>query len=545
MIDAQFIRDLGVIIIAAAVFGLGARRLRLPTIVAYLIAGLLLGPGVGLVTLSDSLELISETGIVLLLFLVGLELSLDKIKGVGMATLVAGLIQVGFTLAGGFAVCRLLGLPKGESLFLALALTFSSTVVAVKLLEEKHEFNRLHGRIAVGILLLQDMVVIFVLTLMDGMQAGARPDWSVLLSGLGRAFGGMAVLLALVLGASRLLLPRAFAWAARFPETLLIWSLCWCFFIVAGALGLGLSPESGGFLAGVSLAQLPYNHDLRRRVHPLMHFFIAVFFVALGIRMNWHTALTLWPAALVLTLFVLAGKFIVVMWTLARMKFDERTAHHTASALAQVSEFSFVLMAAAAGAGWVEEQTTSLVGLVGLATLSIGSCWIVSNERVYAWMRRLGLLRIFGGTKGKERAQEKDRTLRGHVIVVGMNTLGRMLARRLHERGEVVLAIDTDPGKLKDLPCPTMLGNVEYLPVLEEAGISQAKLLVSALRIEPTNDLLAYRCQSAGIPCGIHVVDLSVVDNLLAMDVDYLMIPKIDGIKLQSRMLREQGTLKT
>ena len=124
-----------------------------------------------------------------------------------------------------------------------------------------------------------------------------------------------------------------------------------------------------------------------------------------------------------------------------------------------------------------------------------------------------------------------------------MNTLGREIVRRLHERGEQVLALDTDPHKLQGLPCETLLGDVEYLSVLEEAELSHARLLVSALRIEPTNDLLAYRCKQVGIPCSIQAVDLSSTDNLLEMDVKYLMIPKVDGIKLQTRELQRRGLL--
>jgi Trk K+ transport system NAD-binding subunit len=130
------------------------------------------------------------------------------------------------------------------------------------------------------------------------------------------------------------------------------------------------------------------------------------------------------------------------------------------------------------------------------------------------------------------------------VIVVGMNSLGRQIVKLLHERGETVLAVDTDPAKLEDLPGHTLLGSAEYLTVLQEAGLERAKLLVSALRIEDANDLLAYRCQSAGVASAIHVVDLSVVDNLLDLGADYLMIPKVDGVKAQMKKLRDMTLLK-
>lgn len=542
--ESGFVQQLTLIIVAAAAFAVVARCLRMPTIVAYLAAGLLLGPGTGWVEVTPSLETFSEAGIVLLLFLVGLELSLDKIKGLGTAVLWAGFIQVGATAVGGFLISLVLGMALREAVFLSMALIFSSTVVVVKLLEEKHQLDHLHGRIAVGILLLQDLVVIALLTLTKTFEPGVplglgAVGWNVL-----KALGAMAALLAATMSTARYLLPRPFAWAARSPATLLIWSLCWCFFVVAAAHWLHLSPESGAFLAGLALAQLPYNHDLRRRVHPLMNFFIAVFFVALGLRMPIAEAAGQWWPALVLTAFVLGGKFLIVAFSLARLRFSERTTFLTALSLTQISEFSFILAASAMASGWVGADMLSLVGLVGLASIALSSSAIVFQEHLYVAALKRGWLRFLRAAR-HDLERPHGRSLHQHIIVVGMNTLGRDIVRRLHARGETVLAIDTDPRKLADLPCQTSLGNVDYLSVLEDAGLKEARLLVSALRIEPANDLLAYRCRQFNIPAAIQLVDLSVVDNLLEMDVKYLMIPKIDGMKLQNRVLQEHGFLPT
>lgn len=540
--ESGFVQQLTLIIVAAAAFAVAARRRRLPTIVAYLAAGLLLGPATGWVEATPSLETFSEAGIVLLLFLVGLELSLDKIKGLGTAVLWAGVIQVGATAVAGFLISLLLGMGLKESLFLAMAVIFSSTVVVVKLLEEKHQLDHLHGRIAVGILLLQDLVVIALLTLTKTFEPGVPLSLGTLGWNVLKALGAMGALLAATMATARYVLPRPFAWAARSPATLLIWSLCWCFFVVVAAHWLHLSPESGAFLAGLALAQLPYNHDLRRRVHPLMNFFIAVFFVALGLRMPIAEAAGQWWPALVLTLFVLGGKFLIVAFSLARLRFSERTSFLTALSLTQISEFSFILAASAMASGWVGADMLSLVGLVGLASIALSSSAIVFQEPLYVAALKRGWLRFLRAAK-HDPERPHGHSLHQHIIVVGMNTLGRDIARRLHARGETVLAIDTDPRKLADLPCETCLGNADYLSVLEDAGLESARLLVSALRIEPANDLLAYRCRQFNIPAAIQVVDLSVVDNLLEMDVRYMMIPKIDGMKLQNRVLQEDGFL--
>ena len=542
MTESAFLQQLGLIVVGAAVCGFVARSLKLPSIVAYLIAGLILGPWTGLVKVTGSLELISEAGIVLLLFLVGLELSLDKIKGVGKVVLLAGVAQVSLSFAGGFYLAGFIGFEATEAVFLALALTFSSTVVAVKLLEQKQQFDSLHGRIAVGILLFQDLVVIVLLTLLSGFEPGTELNWHVAGASVLKALGKMALLIVVVLAMSKYVLPKPFAWIARSPAGLFIWSLCWCFFVVSAAHWLHLSEETGAFLAGISLAQLPYNRDLRRRVHPVMNFFIAVFFVSLGVQMDLGAATRDWDLTLYLATFAIVGKFAIVMFTLARLKFGERTAHFTATTLAQISEFSFILTAVAVQSGWIEDRILALVGLVGLVTFSISACFIIYNNVLYFWSRHLGLLAVFSA-KRHDPVEARVQKHYGHIIVVGMNTLGREIVTRLHARGEQVLALDTDPHKLEGLPCETMLGDVEYFSVLEEAELSHARLLVSALRIEPTNDLLAYRCKQAGVPSSIQVVDLSVTDNLLEMDVKYLMIPKVDGIKLQNRELEERGLL--
>ena len=179
-----------------------------------------------------------------------------------------------------------------------------------------------------------------------------------------------------------------------------------------------------------------------------------------------------------------------------------------------------------------------------MVTFSVSACFIIYNELVYFWTRHLGLLKPFMARR-RDAGQARPVRHHHHVIVVGMNTLGREIVRRLHARGERLLALDTDPHKLEGLPCETMLGDVEYQSVLEEAELSEARLLVSALRIEPINDLLAYRCRQAGVPCSIQAVDLASTDSLLEMDVKYLMIPKVDGIKLQTRELQRRGFLKT
>jgi len=545
MIDEEFLRSLGIILLSAAAFVMLGRLIRMPAIVVYLLAGVVIGPVLGIVELTVDVELMTHIGVALLLFLVGLELSFDKIRDVGKVAIVAGIGQVVFTIIGGFILCYVLGFSYMDALFLATALTFSSTVVVVKLLDEKGELTSLYGRIAVGIFLVQDMVVIVIMTILHGLADQETMEAVPILLGIGRAFLGLALLLGLSLLASRYLLPKPFGWAARSPEMLLIWALSWCFLIVLLARTFGLSEEVGAFLAGLSLAQLPYNEDLRRRVHPLMNLFIAVFFVSLGIRLEAGAAIAQWLPTIILALFVIIGNPFIFMVIITRMGYGQRTSFLTSVTVAQISEFSFLFVLLGKDGNLIGDDIVSITTLIGVLTMAISAYMILYNHQLYNFFKRLGIFkwRLFN-PRGEEEPEVKSSELKDHIIVVGMNSIGRRLVEALTKKGETVLAIDTDPHKLRDLPGICLLGNVNYLSVLEEAGIERAKLLVSALHIEDTNDMLAYRCKSMHIPCAINVIDISLVDNLMEMDTDYLMIPKVDGMKAQLKKLKDMGYLK-
>ncbi len=532
--------DLGFIVVGAAVFAFLGKLVRMPSIVAYIFAGILLGPTFGLVEIDHSLELIAELGIALLLFLVGLELSLQKIKDLGRVGLALGGLQMFFTALGGFAVASLLGFGLLEAVFLAATVTFSSTVVVIKLLDQKGAMRRLYARISVALFLSQDIVVIVALTILSGLVGGGELELVTVAKNLGLAFGGMLVLLLVSLLAARYALPKPFAWAARSPDTVFIWALCWCFLVVLLAHAFHLSVEIGAFLAGIAIAQLPIHEDLHRRLHPLMSLFIAVFLVTLGIKMDLSGLGAMLPQALALSAFVLLLKPLIVFLILARMRFSEYTAFQVAVATGQVSEFAFILLALGLGSGLLDGSVASLGGLTGLITIGISSYLIIYSETLYRFFQRFHLLAIFRAKQDPD--PEETRENEAHIIVVGMNALGRELVQQFSLRGERVIAIDTDPKKLEGLgTAATMIGSVEYETVIEELGMRRAKLVVSALQIEDVNHLLAYRCRNLGVPCAVHAFDVSVVDDLLDLDTAYLLMPNVDGIVEQRELLEAQG----
>lgn len=536
---------LGLMIVVSAVLVLLLRRLKVPNILIYMAAGLVLGPALGLVETSlpgqedhGPIAIIGEVGIILLLFLVGLELSFDRIRDVGPVAVAAGLGQVVFTAAIGFGFALLLGYDLMSSFFLATALTFSSTVVVVKLLDMRGDLHALYGRIAVGIFLVQDLVVIIALTFLAGLQ-GAETDqaldpWEIAID-LGWAFGGMTIMLVGALVASKFLLPLPFKWIQRSTEGLLVWSVTWCFGMVLAAEAFSLSPEIGAFLAGVSLAQLGCAHDLMRRVHPIMNFFIAVFFVSLGANMDLSSAMDQWSAGLLLSLFVLLGNPFIFMVIISRFGYGEKTSFQTSVTVAQISEFSFIFASMGVAAQLIEGSILSVVALVGLITISASTYMILYSDELYTVVRRTGVLKIFFAQPEPEDLEEQEGRS-GHVVVVGMNGLGRRLAKALHERGETVLALDVDAYKLRDLPCEVMVGDIDHPDVLEHSGVLRAKLAISALKIENVNNLLAWRCRQAGVPVAIHGFDRSVCADLNTLDVTYVLDSKAQG----ARAMREK-----
>lgn len=547
------LRDLGYVVLGAAVVLVLTRPLRMPAILAYILAGLALGPLLQLLGASESLDRLSEIGVALLLFLVGLELSLDKVRGVGRVALLAGAGQVLITAAIAYAAAHLLGFDTRESALLALAVTFSSTIVVVKLLDQRGDLDVTYGRIAVGVLLVQDVLVLVVLTILAALGAtGEVPAAEGVLAsriwagggvagGLVRTVGGMAALGAVAFVAARHV-ARPFAWLARSLEALFVWSLCWCFLFILAAEVLGLSVEIGAFIAGVSLAQLPYNRELRRRVQPLVSLFIAVFFVTLGARMQLGAAAQYALAAVALSLIVLFVKPLALMSIVPRFGYDERTSFLASITLAQISEFSFVLAGLGFSAGLLDNATLSLVGVAGVVTIGVSSYVIAHSDALYAWFASTGALKPFRAAQGGEPLPEPLPA--GHVIVVGLNALGRRIVHALLERGEPVIVIDTDPGKLEGIDVAVVLGDATDDAVLDEANIAGAKLLVSTLQIEDANNLLAYRCRELGVPVSIHAFDPALIEDLEQIGVDHMMVSKHDGIRQVAAQLRVAGVIR-
>lgn len=542
MIELAILRDLAWVVIGAAVVLHALRPFGVPPILAFMLAGVLLGPVAGVLDVSEPLHLFSELGVALLLFVVGLELSIENVRDLGRPAVIAGVLQVtGMFALGTLLMLLLPGIEPVAALFLGLAGAFSSTVVVVKMLDRAGELDALHGRLAIGVLLVEDVIVALVLTLVVGLAGGDGGDPGGIARGLGGAFVGLLVLTALAAAAVRWILPRVFGWLSQSGEALFIASITWALGFILAAGYFGLSIELGAFVAGVALAQLPFSDELNRRVHPLVDFFLAIFFVALGAGMDFGAALRYLPAVVLLSLMVLFAGPLLVAFLLTRLGYSGRTAFLAAVVLSQVSEFAFILLGLGVAGGLVEAELLSLVGLVGLVTISVSSILAPRGRQLYAWLERR---RLPAWLRRAGRTEEPAAPRAGHVVVIGMNTLGRMLVQRLAERGERVVAVDTDRRKLRGLPAETIVGTIDDPAVLEHAGLGRAKLAVSALKIEDVNSMLVYRCVQLGVPVSVHAHDPAFAHELLDLGADHLMVSKLDGIPHMQAALRRAGVLR-
>ncbi len=541
MTELPLLVELGYVVGAATAALVATRFLRLPPIVGYLLAGLVLGPLTGALSVSHSVELFSELGVALLLFLVGLELSVDRIREVGRSAVTVGVAQMAATCALGGGIALAFGFGPTQALFLGLAVTFSSTVVVVKLLDELGALDERYGRLSIGVLLVQDVAVALVLTLVSGLAGGAGEGIASAGRGLAGAMAGLAVLVAVAAAAVRWGLRELMAWLSDAPDGLFVASLAWCLGFILAAEALHLSVELGAFVAGVALAQLPQAHELAGRVRPLVDFFVAVFFVSLGAGLDLVAGVRHWAPALALSAFVLVGKPVIVGGLLGRMGHSDRSGLLAGLTLGQISEFAFVLLGTAVAAGAVPADLLSLVGLVGLVTIGGSAVVAPLGERLYGWLGDSPLLRLFGRAAAPGEGAASGRA--GHVVVVGMNALGRALVRGLAERGEAVVAVDSDRGKLGGLPAETVVGDVGRPSVLDRADVAAAKLVVTALRIQDANSLLAYRCRRLGVPVSVNAFDPSVRRELVEIGVDHLMDPKHEAVRELTDELRAAGAI--
>lgn len=541
MFDNVFYQ-IGAILGLAAAGGALALLLRQPLIVAFIAVGILLGPsGIGVVVHSGDIELFARLGIALLLFVVGLKLDVHIIRTVGPVALLTGLGQVVFTSVVGYLIAVGLGMEPVTAIYVAVALTFSSTIIIVKLLSDKREVDSLHGRIAVGFLIVQDIVVVLV---MIGLTAAGQADDS---TSLGRealeiVAKGALMLVSVVL-LMRYMLPRLLQRLAHSPELLMLFSIAWA--IIGASVGdaLGFSKEVGAFLAGVSIASTPYRELVAARLVSLRDFLLLFFFIELGANLDMSTLGAQTGAAIVLSLFVLIGNPLIVMVIMGYMGYRKRTGFLAGLTVAQISEFSLILAALGLSLGHVDQSTVGLITLVGLITISASTYMILYSHPLYA---RLGP--YLGGFERKVAHRESDATDRDDrvdILLFGLGRFGATLATKLRERGCRLLAIDFDPEivRLRELDgYRTRYGDAEDPEFIATLPLERIPCVVSTLRGMPLNRALLQVLQQQEYRGTIAVSASTRIEaeRLLRDGADLVFVPYADAAQeAADRLLQE------
>ncbi|NLT35630.1 MAG: cation:proton antiporter, partial [Gaiellales bacterium] len=441
--------ETALILLLAAVLGFIGLQLRQPLIISFIALGIIAGPwGLDLVHGQEQIELLAGIGISLLLFVVGLKLDFRQIRTTGRVSLATGLGQVVFTSVIGFGIVLAFGLPVLEAVYVAIALTFSSTIIIIKLLTDKMEIDSLHGRIAVGFLIVQDGVAIIALILLSafaGREAN-EPLWYSLLLVAGKGVALLAVLAVV----TRFVLPWLLHHMARCAELLVLFGVAWAVALAAAAELLGFSKELGAFLAGVSLAFTPYREELSARLATIRDFLLLFFFLDLGASLQLAGLGQQAWQALILSLFVLIGNPLVVMVIMGVMGYRGRTSLLAGLTVAQISEFSLILIAMGASIGHVTESTVGLVTLVGLVTIGLSTYMIVYSRRLYGLLAPV--LRVFE-RKGAFAEAAADRPGDGadvDVVLIGLGRYGSDTAELLLARGQRIVGVDFDPAVLNE-----------------------------------------------------------------------------------------------
>ena len=444
-IEGYLFYEIAALLVLAAGAGFIGLMLRQPLIVSFIAVGIIAGPSVLDIAQSDAqIDLLAELGIALLLFLVGLKLDFNLVRTLGPVALIAGTAQVLLTGVIGYGLALALGVDAGTAVYVAVALTFSSTIIIVKLLSDKREIDALHGRMALGILIVQDVVVVIAMIVLSAIAVGGQAaEGGGALGEVVKVLGYGVAMLAFVVVFIRHVANPLVERLSEAPELLVSFAIGWAALLAAVGHYLGLGKELGGLLAGISLASTAYREAISGRLASLRDFLLLFFFIALGVSLDLSVLGASIGAALVLSVFVLVGKPLIVMGVLRGLGYRKRTGFLAGVTLAQISEFSLIFMAMGVGIGHLDEEALGLVTLVGLITIAVSTYMITFSNRLYGICEPV--LRVFDRT-GRDAEEADAAAHRAHdVVLFGLGRYGLGIALALRDSGKRVLGVDFSP----------------------------------------------------------------------------------------------------
>jgi Kef-type K+ transport system membrane component KefB len=448
LIAQESFYEFAVILLLAAILGGIGQLLKQPLIVMFIALGIIVGPSVlNIVKSHEKIHLLAEIGISILLFIVGLKLDFRIIKSVGRIALLTGIGQVLFTSLVGYFIGLMLGFSSLQSFYIAVALTFSSTIIIVKLLSDKKEIDSLHGQIAIGFLIVQDIVVILVMIVLSSMQqnnGGSFTD-DILRTGLAGT-----ILMAITLLFMKVIIPRISGFLGKSQELLVLFAIAWAVSLAAFGEMMGFSGEVGAFLAGVSLASSEFKEVISSRLISLRDFLLLFFFINLGSNLDLSVIGSQLPSAIVFSLFVLIGNPIIVLIIMGVMGYRKRTSFLAGLTVAQISEFSLIFAGLGLTVGHINEEIVGLITLVGLITIGLSTYLILYSHSIYKAIAPA--LSLFEKKTTSEIVINDDSRNKPYdVILIGLGRLGGTLADMMDEHSEITyLGVDFDPSVISE-----------------------------------------------------------------------------------------------
>jgi Kef-type K+ transport system membrane component KefB/Trk K+ transport system NAD-binding subunit len=528
-----------VILIAVVVAGI-VRLLRQPLIIGYILTGIIVSPYfLNIVKSTDAIATFAQIGMVLLLFMVGLNLNPKIIKDVGKVSLVTGVGQVIFTSLVGFFIGQLLGFSTIVSIYIAIALTFSSTIIIMKLLSDKGDLETLYGRIAIGFLIIQDLIVIVILMVISSIPAGI--NFTTL--ALETVLKGVGVLLLLFL-ISVYIFPQLTKAIAKSQEFLLLFSIGWCFAIASLFYYLNFSIEAGALLAGITLSLSPYHYEIGSKMKPLRDFFIILFFILLGSQMIFTNISQYIIPIIIFSIFILIGNPLIVMVLMGLLGYTKRNSFLAGLTVAQISEFSLILVALGVKVGHLTTDILSLVTIIGLITIAGSTYLILYANKIYPYLSKY--LGIFErkGKKVDEHRYQKDGIY--DIILFGYDRIGYDILESFKKIKKKFLVIDYNPETITKLAkegFDCKYGDADDSELLNELNFSKIKMVVSTVHNLDTNLLLINKIRESNKKAIITVVSHQIDEAIKLYDAGatYVLMPHFLGGHHVSTMIEEHG----
>ncbi|MFP4045756.1 MAG: cation:proton antiporter [Candidatus Aenigmatarchaeota archaeon] len=475
--------DFVILIVAATFLGFLAHKTCQPNLVAYLATGIILGPVfLNLVSKGSLIELVSELGLALLLFLLGLELKFESIKNILKPVLRIGSLQIAIQGVFSAFLAYFLGFRGAEILVICLATIYASTAVVVKTLVDKGEAVTLPGKIDVGVLLIQDIFVVVVLTLLSSPNLSGPVPIAI------NFFKVMGILLAFSVFSyqtSRHLIPKIVEEIGNNKHLLLINGAAWAFLFIAISSYLGVSIEVGAFIAGLGLAQTSFSEEMKEQMRPLTDFFIALFFTSIGLQLTRASLFAHWKEALISSAVLMPVSFLIMFWLIDREKFSLETSFKGSINMTQCSEFALVVGAVSVGSGLVREGILGYLSLTVVITMAVSTYLIKFNDQLY---RRLKPYMKF--LESEEKGDVEMKTMENHAIIVGYNEMTRRLVPVLKEKFGDVVVIDKNPHYIelmRNSEAEFVFGNLKHGEMRKSVGLARADMVVSLAPDEAVN----------------------------------------------------------